>query len=317
MTKEPNRKIFNALLEISDSIAESWLEAVKADREVPSSEEVSELKLMDSIPEVLEQVIAVACGDSDAFETGDLKFAQEHGRERSTSDFDPRELVREYQVLRQEVFKALRTIVADNEISAGRAVDVGRRLGTSLDTALRETIGAFVEQETEDLVEASRRDGLTGLLNHRSFHDELNRELRAASRSGRPLSVAIFDLDRFKDVNDQLGHRAGDKVLVAWADKLSARFRESDFVSRYGGDEFAAILPGADRVSAETLLEGLAMEPVSIEDALEGDDTAGFQRSVIRASWGVAEYPPDGTTVAELIETADRRLFKLKRRRHS
>ena len=317
MSKERHQEIFDALLAMSDSLAESWLEAIKADREIPSSEEVSELRLMDSIPDVLEQVIALAAGDVDTFKTDHLKFAQEHGRERSSSDFDPRELVREYQVLRQEIFRALKTVVAENEISAGRAVDVGRKLGTSLDAALRETIGAFVEQETEDLVEASRRDGLTGLLNHRSFYDELNRELRAAGRTGRPLSVAIFDLDRFKDVNDQLGHRAGDKVLTAWAEKLTARFRESDIVSRYGGDEFAAILPGADRKSAETLLEGLAMEPVKIADVLDGEDAAGFPRSVIRASWGVAESPPDGTTVAELIETADRRLFKLKRRRHA
>ncbi len=192
------------------------------------------------------------------------------------------------------------------------AVRACRQVGAALDEALRATIDAFVKEQTDDLVQKSRRDSLTGLLNHRSFYDELNRELKVAERTGRACSVVILDLDRFKEVNDQLGHRVGDRLLVAWAEKLTHRLRESDTVSRYGGDEFAAILPNADKLSTETLLAGLASEPVHLDD-LGLRATEGFKRSVVRISWGIAESPVDGTTAADLVETADSRLLLVKR----
>lgn len=305
--------LFRSLMERSDRIAEQWLEEVKVDRSVPSSDSVSEPQLMDSVPEVLEQVFEVAAGKSEAIHFDRLSCAEKHGRERAAFDFDPRELVREYQVLRHVIFQEVQRSVAENGVEAGVAVGACQQLGAALDEALRATIGAFVEAQTDDLRQKSRRDSLTGLLNHRSFYDELDRELKMASRTGRPLSVVILDLDRFKGINDQLGHRVGDRVLVAWAEKLTSRLRETDIVSRYGGDEFAAILPFADRKSTETLLEGLSREPVRL-DALGLRTTEGTERTAVRVSWGIAESPADGTTSVNLVEKADARLLEVKKR---
>jgi GGDEF domain-containing protein len=86
-------------------------------------------------------------------------------------------------------------------------------------------------------------DPLTGLANHRAFHDRLRTEVERAQRYGRPLSLACLDVDGFKDVNDQFGHPAGDKVLREVAARLTTVARTADLVARIGGDEFAILLP--------------------------------------------------------------------------
>lgn len=310
---DPCQAALDALFEQREALAERWLQEVKSDAKVPSSEEVTEPQLIDSLPQVLEQIISVASGRTAAIRAEKIGFAERHGRERACQDFDPRELVREYQVLRYVIFQELERIVSRENLKSDAAVKVGRRLGEALDEALRTTIGAFVTQQTDNLVEMSRRDGLTGLLNHRSFYEELERRLQASNRSGRPFAVAILDLDGFKEVNDHLGHRVGDQALVAWAKKLSGRLRETDIVCRYGGDEFAAILSGANRGSAIPLLEDIASEPVQIAEVCEGVE--GFSRSTIDISCGIAEWPGDGATAGQLVEAADFRLRAIKRRR--
>jgi diguanylate cyclase (GGDEF)-like protein len=105
---------------------------------------------------------------------------------------------------------------------------------------------------------AARTDDLTGLLNRRAWDTELSRELARADRDGLPLSVAIVDLDRFKQYNDAHGHQAGDRFLKTTAGGWSEQLRGSDILARYGGEEFAVAMPATDLEAAELMLRRLA-----------------------------------------------------------
>src|SRR2546421_11286129 len=112
----------------------------------------------------------------------------------------------------------------------------------------------------------AQSDSLTGLFNHRYFHDRLRTELVRTNRSGEPLAVAMLDLDEFKRVNDVHGHGTGDEVLVTFADVLRAEFRLSDIVCRVGGEEFGVVMPSCDSAAALQALDRihrrLAREPL-------------------------------------------------------
>jgi diguanylate cyclase len=104
---------------------------------------------------------------------------------------------------------------------------------------------------------AARTDDLTGLLNRRAWDTELSRELARADRDGRPLCVAIIDLDRFKQYNDAHGHQAGDRFLKTVAGGWSEELRSSDILARYGGEEFSLAMPATDLEGAEQMLHRL------------------------------------------------------------
>lgn len=124
--------------------------------------------------------------------------------------------------------------------------------GTCLDLTER----VHAEQRLQELAD---HDSLTGLLNGRRFDEELDREVARIRRHGPNAAVLIIDLDRFKDVNDSLGHRAGDELLCAVARTLESRVRGSDVLARVGGDEFAVLAPGcSDEAQARTLASSLA-----------------------------------------------------------
>ena len=123
----------------------------------------------------------------------------------------------------------------------------------------RELLGRFREALTPAVAGAESRarltreaatDSLTGLANHRTFHERLADEVARAKRHGRPLSLCVFDIDNFKDINDLHGHQAGDRALVVFADNLRRVARAGDLVARGGGDEFAWVLPEADGARA-------------------------------------------------------------------
>jgi len=113
----------------------------------------------------------------------------------------------------------------------------------------------------------ARTDGMTGLYNHRYFFELATREFRAAKRYHRPLAVLMFDIDRFKQVNDTFGHAAGDKVLLQIAGTLASQLRTADVLSRYGGDEFIIMLPQTSAQQALPLAERIrtSVEELSIE----------------------------------------------------
>ncbi len=147
------------------------------------------------------------------------------------------------------------------------------------------------------------RDDLTGALNRRSFFEQLDHELRIAKESGELITLVLYDLDRFKLLNDTHGHPAGDDALRGFTSILTHNLRAGDAVGRLGGDEFAIFLVGSDRPSTQRVIERVA--------AMLADDLPA--RSLLGASYGIAESPGDGATSVELVAVADARLYQQKR----
>ncbi|MEW6693563.1 MAG: EAL domain-containing protein [Pseudomonadota bacterium] len=166
----------------------------------------------------------------------------------------------------------------------------------------------------------ARTDALTGLTNRHALPVVLDQALRAAERDQRPLALLFIDLDRFKAVNDSLGHEAGDRVLVEAAQRLRARLRGSDIVARIGGDEFVVALTGvqdeadAARV-AEQIVQALS-EPFALPEGAVGANGAGEGRGTPRTyltpSIGIALAPRDGHEAQELLRLADIAMYHAK-----
>ncbi len=152
-------------------------------------------------------------------------------------------------------------------------------------------------------------DALTGLMNRATIFDALQKELSRSERSGRPLGLAMIDLDHFKNVNDTYGHQAGDLVLKETARRMAQILRTYDQLGRYGGEEFMAVLPDCDLAcstsAAERLRSGLADQPILLENN---------QSLVVTVSVGIystSEYPK--ASICELIRAADAALYRAKR----
>jgi two-component system, cell cycle response regulator len=166
------------------------------------------------------------------------------------------------------------------------------------------------------LEKLSVTDGLTGLYNHRHFEDRLREEFRRCQRYSDPVSLLMMDLDHFKDVNDRYGHPFGDRVLRETADLLKSSIREPDICSRYGGEEFAIILPkthlqGALAV-AERIFKALRQKTYPID--LPPGDASKPSAIRVTASAGLAFFPSKDVTTPELlVKFADEALYRAKR----
>ena len=174
-----------------------------------------------------------------------------------------------------------------------------------------EDANLHLERAIETLHLLSTQDGLTGVANRRHFDEALEREWRRASRSERPLSLLLLDVDYFKFFNDTAGHQAGDDCLREVARTLAASLqRASDLVARYGGEEFAVLLPETDAESALQLAELLRQRIETLHIPHEGSPLAN-----VTASIGVATAVPsrDGAGSEELVRWADVALYEAKR----
>jgi diguanylate cyclase (GGDEF)-like protein len=177
---------------------------------------------------------------------------------------------------------------------------VFKRFCSHIATAL-EKISLF-----EAIKALSTNDGLTGLYNHVSIVSRLEQEVQRSHRYGSPLSVLMLDIDDFKEVNDTLGHLAGDALLTQMANLLQSAIRGIDSIGRYGGEEFLVILPETD-VRAAALIGDRLREAVA--ERLFSYDSKTIQVSL---SGGVASYR-DGSGASQLISTADENLYKAKK----
>lgn len=164
-----------------------------------------------------------------------------------------------------------------------------------------------IEKLRADLARLAMVDPLTETLNRRAFMLEYERELSRCMREKTGLALAIFDIDHFKDVNDTYGHLVGDQVLRRVADTLRASLRGHDVLGRYGGEEFALLMPGADTTAAMVGTERarLAVGEKPIE--------AGPVSIPITASAGVAAFGVNGSDWESLLRSADAALYEAKR----
>jgi len=197
------------------------------------------------------------------------------------------------------------TFVNGEAVSARRLAS-GDRIRVGSFVARYAAAGDAAGRELEALAALARRDPLTGLANRRALEEALAREVGRAARDGAPLAVVALDVDHFKRVNDAHGHAAGDAVLAAVAARAAEALRAGDLLARIGGEEFAALLPGATLEAAAEVAERvrarIGAAPVP----------AGEARLAVTVSAGVAALAPaeDG---AALLARADARLYAAKR----
>lgn len=167
-----------------------------------------------------------------------------------------------------------------------------------------------MEHTTRHLRESANRDALTGLENRRRFDEVLETEFNLASENGWPMTIAFMDVDHFKLVNDTHGHLAGDAVLSTTANVLESHLRKRDFIMRYGGDEFVAILPGTAIEQARGVFERL--REAVLEQQFQGTGGTTFG---ITVSIGLASHMDGERRVGsalELVRAADRALYEAK-----
>jgi diguanylate cyclase (GGDEF)-like protein len=151
------------------------------------------------------------------------------------------------------------------------------------------------------------QDPLTKLFNRRYLEDAMTREIRRAVRRKRSVAVLMIDVDHYKRYNDSYGHAVGDQVLVMLANFLKNGIRAEDMACRIGGDEFALVLNEATAEGARGRAEVLCEKVRELSILDSGRVIAGFSFSV-----GVASYPENGRTLAELLESADKALYRAK-----
>jgi diguanylate cyclase (GGDEF)-like protein/PAS domain S-box-containing protein len=210
---------------------------------------------------------------------------------------------------------ATKLLIGNREF--GALVFAGRRARKGgipeLDRDLLQLMALFVAaaieraQHAERIEQLAFYDALTGLPNRVLFNDRIRQAMGAAKRYKRGFAVMYLDLDEFKEINDRYGHPVGDLVLRAVSDRLIATLRESDTVARFGGDEFVILQPV---VNGPLDAAELARKIVdTLQTPLEIDDF----RQAVQTSIGIALYPQDGSTTEELMDHADRALYRAKR----
>jgi diguanylate cyclase (GGDEF)-like protein len=164
-----------------------------------------------------------------------------------------------------------------------------------------------VHRQQEEIERLATHDSLTGLPGRGLAEDRLRIALEMAERTGRKVAVMFVDLDRFKQVNDQLGHDAGDQVLRVAASRLQQSLREGDTASRIGGDEFMLILPVIHHVEDVADIAQRAVQSVSKPIVVESGE------AMVGASIGIAIYPDDGNSLGQLRKSADVAMYRVKR----
>lgn len=197
----------------------------------------------------------------------------------------------------------VRQLITAFESLARRVNEHSGALEHTVDERTKELRSAYERLEAANgrLLQLAVTDGLTGVANRRAFDERLAAESSRSQRTGRPLSLILFDLDHFKRLNDTLGHVEGDATLVTVGRLLRSGRRATDLVARYGGEEFALILPEVEHAAACTLAERLSAQLAAM--GLPGQPTM---------SAGIATMPDHGGDARALLVAADEALYSAK-----
>ena len=193
--------------------------------------------------------------------------------------------------------------------SAGGEVEA--LIATQTDITDRKIYEIERERQLSEALAAADMDPLTGLLNHRAFHNHLRSQHVLAKQTGQRLAVLLVDLDNFKFFNEAYGHKVGDQVLHQVADTLSSASMGFgfDYIARFGGDEFAMLAPLSGTVNSE------AIQPRDISALFDhlGYRPSGYDRPIpISVSVGIAVFPDDGTLINDVLAAASQRLVRAK-----
>jgi diguanylate cyclase (GGDEF)-like protein len=168
-----------------------------------------------------------------------------------------------------------------------------------------ESMRLTLVEQTERMQYRAMHDELTGLPNRSLNNDRINHAISRASRKGGRFAVLLLDLNRFKDINDTLGHGVGDQTLMVVAERLNSGIRDSDSIARIGGDEFCAIIEDVERVVAEKLA-------IKLADLLEPPFQVNGHTLQVGTSIGIAIYPENGETPELLMQHADVAMYEAK-----
>ncbi|GAB6062028.1 GGDEF domain-containing protein [Deferrisoma palaeochoriense] len=262
--------------------------------------------------ESLFQEMAAAVHELDGRVRRLTQHARAYAAEQETLSISLSEALDQLGPLRaaDPVVPTCRRILEALRAEARRERDGARQLGeeaSEVRTVLTKLADRLdkVERKARALRSQSLRDPLTGLWNRGAWDDRLAEEAARARRYGQPFSVILWDVDRFKEVNDRHGHLAGDMVLQALAGRTLQALRRSDFVARYGGEEFAVLLPHTEEAAARIVAEKIRRLGAEKDVATR----AGPVRVTLSA--GVATWAP-GEEALELLDRADQALYRAK-----
>ncbi len=224
--------------------------------------------------------------------SGDMSFAGI----ANSGDIDIKNVLGVPVIIKSEILGAL-ILINKNRSGGFTEVDEDVALAASFQAAMA------IEKAMlhEEIVMLAKTDGLTGLKNHRTFHEELDAEIKRARRLDKRFALLLMDIDYFKGFNDTYGHQSGDNAIRELSRVLSVDLRGIDSAARYGGDEFSAILP-------ETSLEGGLKTAERIRQAISKHNIMGMD-AYLTVSIGVAIFPADALNKEGLIKAADDAMY--------
>ncbi len=173
---------------------------------------------------------------------------------------------------------------------------------------LSSTLGYILSwlKEFQKIHNSSIHDGLTGVLNRKAFNDRMEEEVNRSNRSNQSLCIIMFDLDKFKRINDTYGHPYGDYVIKSTAQILKNSVRNIDIVARYGGEEFVVILVDTDSIKSRHVAERM------VKNVADFDFDFNDVKVRMTISAGMSEFPKNSTKKESLIQIADESLYEAK-----